>query len=62
MYKIRTNSESETIQLGELLGKHAEKGMVFALEGDLAGGKTTITKGIGKGLGVKGVINSPTFI
>ncbi|MBR3167358.1 MAG: tRNA (adenosine(37)-N6)-threonylcarbamoyltransferase complex ATPase subunit type 1 TsaE [Erysipelotrichaceae bacterium] len=61
MYKIRTNSESETIQLGELLGKHAKKGMVFALKGDLAGGKTTITKGIGKGLGVKGVINSPTF-
>ncbi|MBQ6368422.1 MAG: tRNA (adenosine(37)-N6)-threonylcarbamoyltransferase complex ATPase subunit type 1 TsaE [Erysipelotrichaceae bacterium] len=61
MCKVITHSESETIKLGENLGKHAEKGMVFALKGDLAGGKTTITKGIGKGLGVKGIINSPTF-
>lgn len=31
------------------------------LEGGLAGGKTTFTKGIGKSLGVKAIINSPTF-
>ena len=35
--------------------------MVIVLDGDLASGKTTLTKGIGKGLGIKEVINSPTF-
>ena len=35
--------------------------MCLCLKGDLAGGKTTFTKGIGKALNVKGVVNSPTF-
>lgn len=34
---------------------------VLALNGDLGAGKTTFTKGIGKALGIKRVINSPTF-
>ncbi len=34
---------------------------VIALNGDLGAGKTTFTKGIGKALGIKRVINSPTF-
>ena len=56
-----TRNENETIALGENLGKLLEKGMVIALNGDLAGGKTTFTKGIGKALNIKQVINSPTF-
>ena len=56
-----TKSEKETIDLGEKLGSLLEKGMTVALKGDLAGGKTTFTKGIGKALQVKDVINSPTF-
>ena len=35
--------------------------MCLTLVGDLAGGKTTFTKGIGKALNIKEVINSPTF-
>lgn len=35
--------------------------MCIVLKGDLAGGKTTFTKGIGKALNIKEVINSPTF-
>ncbi len=34
---------------------------VIALNGDLGAGKTTFTKGIGRALGIKRVINSPTF-
>jgi len=34
---------------------------VIILEGDLGAGKTTFTKGLAKGLGVKRVVNSPTF-
>jgi len=58
---VYTNSVAETIKLGEFLGSFAKKGMVFALGGDLAAGKTTLTKGIAKGLGVEGIVKSPTF-
>lgn len=56
-----TYSQEETISLGEKFGKLLTKGMTIALKGDLAGGKTTFTKGIGKALNIKSVINSPTF-
>ena len=32
------------------------------LTGDLGAGKTTLTQGIGEGLGVRGAITSPTFV
>ncbi|MDO4940292.1 MAG: tRNA (adenosine(37)-N6)-threonylcarbamoyltransferase complex ATPase subunit type 1 TsaE [Erysipelotrichaceae bacterium] len=56
-----TRIEQETIDLGYKLGKMLNKGDFVALKGDLAGGKTTFTKGIGKALNVTSVINSPTF-
>lgn len=56
-----TNSYLETINLGKRVGQKLKKGMVLTLKGDLAGGKTTFTKGIGKALNIKEVINSPTF-
>ena len=56
-----SKSYTETINLGEKIGKLLTKDMVIILNGDLASGKTTLTKGIGKGLDVKDTINSPTF-
>ena len=56
-----TKNQEETIALGEKFGRLLSKGTVLALKGDLAGGKTTFTKGIGKALNIKQVINSPTF-
>ena len=56
-----TNNEEETIELGERFGKLLPKGITIVLKGDLAGGKTTFTKGIGKALNIKEVVNSPTF-
>ena len=56
-----THSWEETVSLGEKFGKLLTKGTTITLKGDLAGGKTTFTKGIGKALNVKQVINSPTF-
>ena len=44
-------------QLGEVL----QAKDVIVLEGDLGAGKTTFTKGLAKGLGVKRVVSSPTF-
>ena len=51
----------ETIDLGEKLGRLLPVGSTVLLKGELACGKTTFTKGIGKALNIKQVINSPTF-
>ena len=48
-------------KLGYKIGEAAFPNMLITLEGDLGAGKTTMTKGIGKALGVEKVINSPTF-
>jgi len=59
----KTYSASETEALGYELGlllKDEEK-VVILLEGDLGSGKTTLTKGIARALGIKDVVNSPTF-
>ena len=54
-------NEEDMIAFGETLAKYLFPGSILTLQGDLGAGKTTFTKGIGKGLGVKKVINSPTF-
>ncbi len=58
---IETNSWEETFSLGEELGKNAKASDVYTLIGDLGVGKTVLTQGIGKGLGITESINSPTF-
>lgn len=58
---IETNSPQETFQLGEKLGKHAQAGDIYTLTGDLGVGKTVLTQGLARGLGIEGIINSPTF-
>ena len=59
-----TSSARETMLVGEKLAKKLVPGDVVALYGNLGSGKTTFTKGVGKGLGVKNPerINSPTFV
>ena len=59
-----TNSAKETMLVGEKLAKKLKPGDIIALSGNLGSGKTTFTKGVGKGLGVKYPrrINSPTFV
>ena len=59
--EIITNSKEETIKLGVTISNKLFPGSVITLNGDLGAGKTTITKGIGKGLGIEEDINSPTF-
>lgn len=58
---LETTSAEETIKLGEKIGSRLAKGDVLALQGGLAAGKTTITKGIALGLGITEPITSPTF-
>ena len=61
MKKVEIKSPEEMIELGEKIGKYLEKNMVILMEGDLGAGKTTMTKGIAKALGINRVVNSPTF-
>ena len=58
---ITFSSEEEMIDFGETLSKKMFDGFILTLDGDLGAGKTTFTKGIGRGLEIKKVINSPTF-
>jgi tRNA threonylcarbamoyladenosine biosynthesis protein TsaE len=56
-----SNSPAETIALGESWGRDAKSGLVIALSGDLGAGKTQLTKGIARGLGITDRVHSPTF-
>ncbi|MBQ9014623.1 MAG: tRNA (adenosine(37)-N6)-threonylcarbamoyltransferase complex ATPase subunit type 1 TsaE [Firmicutes bacterium] len=55
------HSEQEVTEYGIRLGEAAVPGQIIALSGDLGAGKTTLTKAIARGLGVREVITSPTF-
>ncbi|WP_188455043.1 tRNA (adenosine(37)-N6)-threonylcarbamoyltransferase complex ATPase subunit type 1 TsaE [Virgibacillus oceani] len=60
-YKIETYSEKETTHIAQELALLLKPGDVITLEGNLGAGKTTFTKGLASGLGVKRTVNSPTF-
>ena len=49
-------------ELGRALAGLLRAGDLVILSGGLGAGKTTLTKGIGDGLGVRGPITSPTFV
>ena len=61
MLTFKTSSAEETIELGKKIGKLLKKGDIIAIQGTLAAGKTTITKGIAAALGITETITSPTF-
>lgn len=58
---LKINNVDEIITLGEKIGKLAIPNLVITMNGDLGAGKTTMTKGIAKGLGITKIVNSPTF-
>ncbi|MBG6239047.1 tRNA threonylcarbamoyl adenosine modification protein YjeE [Mycetocola sp. CAN_C7] len=47
---------------GVRLGRDLTAGDLLVLTGPLGAGKTTLTRGIGEGLGVRGPVTSPTFV
>lgn len=56
-----TYSAEETFALGEKIGREALPGQVYTLIGDLGTGKTVLTQGVARGLGISEPVNSPTF-
>ena len=61
MLTFFTHSADETTALGYKIGKKLKKGDIIAMQGTLAAGKTTITKGIAQALDISEEITSPTF-
>lgn len=64
-------SETETVTvdgaermraLGRALAGRLRAGDLVLLTGELGAGKTTLARGIGEGLGVRGAVTSPTFV
>ena len=47
---------------GVEVGRRLGAGDLVLLTGDLGAGKTTFTRGLGEGLGVRGPVTSPTFV
>ena len=56
-----SSSAAETQALGARVGAELRDGDVLVLTGDLGAGKTQLTKGIARALGVEGEVTSPTF-
>ena len=54
-------AEADTLALGADLAAALRPGLVVYLRGDLGSGKTTLARGILRGLGFEGRVKSPTF-
>ncbi len=54
-------AESDTLALGAALAAGLEPGLVVFLSGELGAGKTTLARGILRGLGHTGKVKSPSF-
>jgi len=60
--ELTSRSPDETLKLGARLGKLASGGDVFLLVGNLGAGKTCLTQGIARGLGIEDHTPSPSFV
>ena len=61
-FQVSTSDADQTRAFGEELGRILAAGDLLMLSGGLGAGKTTLTQGIGIGMGVRGRVASPTFI
>lgn len=62
MIELVVSEADQMHALGRRLAVLLRAGDLVVLGGDLGAGKTTLTQGIGEGLGVRGPITSPTFV
>jgi tRNA threonylcarbamoyladenosine biosynthesis protein TsaE len=60
--ELRVGNATQTQELAARLGGILAAGDVLVLSGGLGAGKTTFTQGLGRGLGVREGIISPTFV
>jgi tRNA threonylcarbamoyladenosine biosynthesis protein TsaE len=62
MNALTVRTAAEMSDLGRAVAASLRAGDLVVLSGDLGAGKTTLTRGIGEGLGVLGAVTSPTFV
>ncbi len=55
------HSETEMLELGRNFAAQLKVPVVLELVGDVGAGKTTFTRGLAEGLGVKATLSSPSF-
>ncbi len=65
-FSVISKSEDETIRIGRKIGEYIQKNplrsILITLKGELGAGKTTLIKGISRGINVYETIESPTFV
>src|SRR4030095_10646766 len=61
MRALRLATSEATLALGEALAAGAKPGRVLFISGDLGAGKTTLVRGLLRGLGHTGRAKSPTY-
>ncbi|MYT91423.1 tRNA (adenosine(37)-N6)-threonylcarbamoyltransferase complex ATPase subunit type 1 TsaE [Streptomyces sp. SID8359] len=59
---LTVESPEQMQDLGRRLARVLAPGDLVMLTGELGAGKTTLTRGLGEGLGVRGAVTSPTFV
>ncbi|MCB5911629.1 tRNA (adenosine(37)-N6)-threonylcarbamoyltransferase complex ATPase subunit type 1 TsaE [Streptomyces pinistramenti] len=59
---VTVKSPDRMQELGRRLAALLRPGDLVLLTGELGAGKTTLTRGLGEGLGVRGAVTSPTFV
>ncbi len=58
---FHSHSVEETHEFGQKLAAQLKAGDVLLMLGDMGAGKSELTRGIARGLGVTGYVTSPTF-
>jgi tRNA threonylcarbamoyladenosine biosynthesis protein TsaE len=61
IFKYISNSKKDTLWFGNKIGELLVPGQIILLAGELGAGKTVITQGISRGLGIEDEVTSPTF-
>lgn len=61
-HEITVADPEQMHELGIKLASNLRAGDLVVLTGELGAGKTTLSRGIGEGLGVRGPVTSPTFV
>ena len=61
MLKTILPDENATLALGAAIARGIEPGLAVFLHGDLGAGKTTLVRGVLRGLGFEGRVKSPTY-
>ncbi|UQA94733.1 tRNA (adenosine(37)-N6)-threonylcarbamoyltransferase complex ATPase subunit type 1 TsaE [Streptomyces halobius] len=60
--QVTVKTPEQMQELGRRLAALLRPGDLVLLTGELGAGKTTLARGLGEGLGVRGAVTSPTFV